>query len=128
LADQPRPGRHGRVDGEEEDDQEVVREEVSVMEVPAAFSLFSHGENKGGPGCRLQFFCQIRKPPITIKNNTQRGNPVSYQRHSPVSSSGSGTGSGSPQCGQVSALGETALLQTLHGFSSGFSSSGTATE
>jgi len=46
-----------------------------------------------------------------------------------VSSSGSpGTGFGSPQCGQVSALGETALLQTLHGFNSGFSSSGTATQ
>ena len=42
-----------------------VGEEVSVMAVPAAFSLFSHGENKGGPGCRLQIFCQIRKPPIT---------------------------------------------------------------
>jgi hypothetical protein len=34
------------------------------------------------------------------------------------------TGSGSPQCGQVAALGETALPQTLHGFIS----SGIATQ
>ena len=51
------------------------------------------------------------------------------QHPQPRGSSGSpGTGSGSPQCGQVFALGETALLQTLHGFISGFSSSGIATQ
>jgi hypothetical protein len=94
---------------------QVVWEEVRMIAAPAAFSLFSHGENKGGPGLLLQFFCQIRKPPARIKNTIQL-NPAS------------GTGFGSPQCGQVFALGETALLQTLHGFNSGFSSSGTATQ
>ena len=37
---------------------------------------------------------------------------LTVDRSMPVST----TGSGSPQCGQVSALGETVLPQTLHGF------------